>query len=70
MICDFCNTPHDEDTACPPIKKVRTTEFTYPFPAKYPGHCVGCNLPTYPGQMIQGKTHDHTTVYGHEGCFS
>lgn len=60
--------PADVCTICNGKDRAETTEAHWRmFPAKYPGHCHGCDLPISVGQRIAWQ--EDSPVY-HEGCES
>jgi hypothetical protein len=56
--CTICNGRDKRE-------KAEAAERPRVFPAKYDGHCPGCNLPIHAGQMIAWVPDARPT---HEGC--
>lgn len=64
--CDYPDT-------CPVCQGPKKPEWTGdrvsdPFPAKYDGHCPGCNLTIHKGEMIVMITEGANRHAEHHGC--
>lgn len=65
VACIDCLTGKPPERPNEPMPTVDAV--SHPFPARFPGHCAGCNLAIHEGQRIvrmADETHRHETCGG------